>query len=90
MGHMGHGHIVHKWSEDRVIYGSDMPFGHPSFEIKKVEVAGLTKKQLNLVLEKIHEEYSTYNGPKGNGCKCLLRKLFKAVLQNLKAKTTFG
>jgi len=40
-----------KVGEDRVIYGSDMPFGHPSFEIKKVEVAGLTKKQLHLVLE---------------------------------------
>lgn len=42
---------VLKVGEDRVIYGSDMPFGHPSFEIKKVEVAGLTKKQLDLVLE---------------------------------------
>lgn len=37
--------------EHRVIYGSDVPFGHPAFEIKKVETAGLTKKQLNLVLE---------------------------------------
>lgn len=37
--------------EHRVIYGSDTPFGHPAFEIKKVEVAGLTKKQLDLVLE---------------------------------------
>lgn len=42
---------VSKVGEDRVIYGSDMPFGHPAFEIKKVEVAGLTKKQLELVLE---------------------------------------
>ncbi|MGQ9551154.1 MAG: amidohydrolase family protein [Candidatus Bathycorpusculaceae bacterium] len=37
--------------EQRVMYGSDTPFGHPAFEIKKVEVAGLTEKQLNLVLE---------------------------------------
>ena len=37
--------------EQRVIYGSDMPFGHPAFEIRKVQVAGLTRKQLRLVLE---------------------------------------
>jgi len=43
---------VEKVGENRVMYGSDMPFGHPAFEIKKVEVAGLTKKQLILVLEK--------------------------------------
>lgn len=42
---------VAKVGEDKVMYGSDMPFGHPAYEIKKVEVAGLTKKQLNLVLE---------------------------------------
>jgi predicted TIM-barrel fold metal-dependent hydrolase len=42
---------VAKVGDDKVMYGSDMPFGHPAFEIKKVEVAGLTKKQLNLVLE---------------------------------------
>lgn len=42
---------VAKVGEDKVMYGSDMPFGHPAFEIKKVEVAGLTKKQLSLVLE---------------------------------------
>jgi hypothetical protein len=42
---------VLKVGEHRVIYGSDTPFGHPAFEIKKVEVAGLTEKQLNLVLE---------------------------------------
>ncbi len=42
---------VGKVGEDKIMYGSDMPFGHPAFEIKKVEVAGLTKKQLNLVLE---------------------------------------
>jgi predicted TIM-barrel fold metal-dependent hydrolase len=41
---------VEKIGENRVIYGSDMPFGHPSFEIKKVEVSGLSKRQLELVL----------------------------------------
>jgi len=42
---------VLKVGEHRVIYGSDTPFGHPAFEIKKVEVAGLTKNQLDMVLE---------------------------------------
>ena len=42
---------VAKVGVDRVMYGSDTPFGHPAFEVKKVEVAGLTKKQLHLVLE---------------------------------------
>jgi predicted TIM-barrel fold metal-dependent hydrolase len=41
---------VEKVGEERVIYGSDMPFGHPSFEIRKVEVSGLSKSQLELVL----------------------------------------
>jgi len=41
---------IEKVGEERVIYGSDMPFGHPSFEIKKVEVSGLSKRQLELVL----------------------------------------
>lgn len=41
---------VEKVGEERVIYGSDMPFGHPSFELKKVEVSGLSKRQLELVL----------------------------------------
>jgi len=39
-----------KVGEERVIYGSDMPFGHPSFEIRKVETSGLSKSQLELVL----------------------------------------
>jgi predicted TIM-barrel fold metal-dependent hydrolase len=42
---------VLKVGEHRVIYGSDVPFGHPAFEIRKVEIAGLNEKQLNLVLE---------------------------------------
>lgn len=42
---------IAKVGEDRVMYGSDTPFGHPAFEVKKVEVAGLTKNQLHLVLE---------------------------------------
>ena len=42
---------VSEVGENRVMYGSDMPFGHPAFEIEKVKVAGLTEKQLHLVLE---------------------------------------
>ncbi|MEM2027030.1 MAG: amidohydrolase family protein [Candidatus Bathyarchaeia archaeon] len=41
---------VEKIGEDRVIYGSDMPFGHPSFEIRKVEVSGLSERQIEMVL----------------------------------------
>lgn len=41
---------VEKVGEDRVIYGSDMPFGHPSFEIRKVEVSGLSERQIEMVL----------------------------------------
>lgn len=41
---------VEKVGETRVIYGSDMPFGHPSFEIKKIEAAKLSEKQKELVL----------------------------------------
>ena len=40
-----------KIGEHRVIFGSDVPFGHPGFEIKKVEVAGLSEKQRALVFE---------------------------------------
>jgi len=35
---------------DRVMYGSDAPFGHPSFEIRKVEVSGLGEAELEKVL----------------------------------------
>jgi len=35
---------------ERIIYGSDMPFGHPAFEIMKVKVSGLDKRELELVL----------------------------------------
>jgi len=42
---------VDKIGESRVIYGSDMPFGHPAFEIVKVKVSGLNEKQQKLVLE---------------------------------------
>jgi len=37
---------------DRVLYGSDMPFGHPAFEIEKVRVSGLSEDELELVLGK--------------------------------------
>ncbi|WP_455280330.1 amidohydrolase family protein [[Eubacterium] cellulosolvens] len=35
---------------NRVIFGSDSPFGHPSFEIQKVKVSGLRPDQVDLVL----------------------------------------
>lgn len=43
---------VDRIGKDRVIYGSDLPFGHPAFETKKVEISGLNKAQLEYVLEK--------------------------------------
>jgi len=39
-----------KLGVDRVIYGSDSPFGHPAFEIPKVKISGLTDRQLSLIL----------------------------------------
>jgi len=35
---------------DRVLYGSDMPFGHPAYEILKVKVSGISEEELRLVL----------------------------------------
>jgi len=35
---------------ERILYGSDMPFGHPGFELVKIRVAGLTQEELNHVL----------------------------------------
>jgi predicted TIM-barrel fold metal-dependent hydrolase len=35
---------------DRVMYGSDLPFGHPAFELKKVEVSGLSDEEIEGVL----------------------------------------
>ena len=37
---------------DRVLYGSDMPFGHPAYEILKVKVSGISEEDLKLVLRK--------------------------------------
>ena len=37
--------------EDRVVFGSDFPFHHYSVEIQRVKMAGLTKRELNLVLQ---------------------------------------
>lgn len=39
-----------KLGVDRVIYGSDSPFGHPAFEIPKVKISGLSNQQLSLIL----------------------------------------
>lgn len=35
---------------DRVMYGSDAPFGHQAFELKKIEVSGLKGDELDRVL----------------------------------------
>lgn len=35
---------------DRVMYGSDAPFGHPAFEMKKVEVSGIGGDEMDRVL----------------------------------------
>ncbi len=35
---------------DRVMYGSDAPFGHPAFEMKKVEVSGISGDEMDRVL----------------------------------------
>ncbi len=35
---------------DRVMYGSDSPFGHPAFEMKKVEVSGISGYEMDRVL----------------------------------------
>lgn len=50
-----HGKIkeaVCKVGVDRVMYGSDTPFGHPAFELKKVEVSGINSYELEKVLSK--------------------------------------
>ncbi|MCD6155240.1 MAG: amidohydrolase [Candidatus Verstraetearchaeota archaeon] len=35
---------------ERILYGSDMPFGHPAFEIEKVKVSGLKGEDLKKIL----------------------------------------
>lgn len=40
---------VDQVGEDRVLYGSDIPFHHPSVEMQRVRVAGLTEAQLRKV-----------------------------------------
>ena len=41
---------VERLGEDRVMYGSDTPLGHPAWEIPKVRVSGLDESQLRKVL----------------------------------------
>ena len=41
---------VEKVGEERVVFGSDYPFHDYSVELQKVEVAGLTERQKELVL----------------------------------------
>jgi len=42
---------VQRVGVERVLYGSDMPFGHPAFELAKIRVAGLTEEELNKILD---------------------------------------
>jgi predicted TIM-barrel fold metal-dependent hydrolase len=35
---------------DRVLYGDDLPCGHPSWELEKTRVSGLDKENLRRVL----------------------------------------
>ena len=41
---------VERLGEDRVMYGSDMPLGHPAWEIPKVKISGLSEEKLRKVL----------------------------------------
>ena len=41
---------VERLGEDRVMYGSDMPLGHPAWEIPKVKISGLSEGHLRKVL----------------------------------------
>ena len=41
---------VERLGDNRVMYGSDMPLGHPAWEIPKVKVSGLSEEQLIKVL----------------------------------------
>jgi predicted TIM-barrel fold metal-dependent hydrolase len=41
---------VERLGEERVMYGSDLPLGHPAWEIPKVRVSGLEKEQMHKVL----------------------------------------
>jgi len=41
---------VERLGEDRVMYGSDVPLGHPAWEIPKVKISGLSEEHLRNVL----------------------------------------
>lgn len=41
---------VERLGENRVMYGSDLPLGHPAWEIPKVQVSGLEENLLHRVL----------------------------------------
>lgn len=41
---------VRRLGEGRVMYGSDLPLGHPAWEIPKVKISGLKKDELRKVL----------------------------------------
>jgi predicted TIM-barrel fold metal-dependent hydrolase len=46
---------------DRVMFGSDAPFGHPSFEIRKIEVSGLSGDLVKKVLGENSEKFFNIN-----------------------------
>jgi predicted TIM-barrel fold metal-dependent hydrolase len=50
--HMKIKEAVERLGEDRVMYGSDLPLGHPAWEIPKVQISGLNEEQLEKVLYK--------------------------------------
>jgi len=41
---------VERVGENRVVYGSDIPFHHSSVELQRIKMANLTEEQLQLVL----------------------------------------
>ena len=47
---LGPGEAVERVGPDRVLYGSDAPFHHPSVELTKVRVSGLSSELVDRVL----------------------------------------
>jgi predicted TIM-barrel fold metal-dependent hydrolase len=48
VGHMRH--FIRHYGPDRLLFGSDFPFGMPGHELHKVESIGLSSKDLDMVL----------------------------------------
>jgi len=43
--------------EQRVVYGSDIPFHHTSVELQRVKIAGLTERELQLVVHDNSQQF---------------------------------